>query len=73
MDVTTFVFFQMGEIEAAEEALNEANFMDIKNDEVWANLTVINVKMGNADEAKICYTKALEVISTKDKLYYFKN
>ncbi|VVC32793.1 Tetratricopeptide-like helical domain [Cinara cedri] len=51
---------KIGEIEAAEVALNEANFMDVKNDEVWAYLTVVNVEMGNVDEAKVCYTKALE-------------
>jgi Flp pilus assembly protein TadD len=48
-------------LEAAEEALNEANLMDVKNEEVWAYLTIVNIRMGNADEAKVCYTQALEV------------
>ncbi|KAL4091175.1 hypothetical protein QTP88_025912 [Uroleucon formosanum] len=51
---------EIGELETAESALNEANVMDIKNEEVWAYLTVVNIKMGNADEAKVCYMRALE-------------
>ncbi|XP_022180108.1 cilia- and flagella-associated protein 70-like [Myzus persicae] len=51
---------QIGELETAESALDEANVMDIKNEEVWAYLTVVNIKMGNADEAKMCYMRALE-------------
>jgi len=53
---------QIGEFETAESALNEANVMDIKNEEVWAYLTVVNIKMRNANEAKVCYIRALEVI-----------
>jgi len=53
---------QISEFETAESALNEANVMDIKNEEVWAYLTVVNIKMGNVSEAKVCYIRALEVI-----------
>ncbi|XP_027848014.2 uncharacterized protein LOC114127870 isoform X6 [Aphis gossypii] len=51
---------QISEFETAESALNEANVMDIKNEEVWAYLTVVNIKMGNVSEAKVCYIRALE-------------
>uniref|UniRef100_A0A2S2PLL8 Tetratricopeptide repeat protein 18 n=1 Tax=Schizaphis graminum TaxID=13262 RepID=A0A2S2PLL8_SCHGA len=51
---------KIGELETAESALNEANVMDIKNEEVWAYLTVVNIKMGNFGEAKVCYIRALE-------------
>lgn len=50
-------------MKTAESALDEANVMDIKNEEVWAYLTVVNIKMGNDDEAKVCYARALEVIT----------
>lgn len=49
-------------MKSAECALDEANFMDTKNEEVWAYLTVVNHEMGNIKESKICYKRALEVI-----------
>lgn len=52
----------MGDLETAEDALAKANVMDIKNEEIWEHLAVVNVKMGNVDEAKICYAQALKVL-----------
>lgn len=51
----------MGEVETAENVLNEANAMDVRDEEVWAYLTVVNIEMGNIKVAKICYQEALKV------------
>jgi len=51
----------MGEVETAENVLNEANAVDVRDEEVWAYLTMVNIKMGNTKIAKICYQEALKV------------
>jgi len=52
----------MGELETAEDALNEANIMDVMNEDIWAYLTVVNIKLGYLDAAKVCYEEALKVL-----------
>eukprot|EP00294_Goniomonas_avonlea_P015363 CAMPEP_0114552462 /NCGR_PEP_ID=MMETSP0114-20121206/7136_1 /TAXON_ID=31324 /ORGANISM="Goniomonas sp, Strain m" /LENGTH=1116 /DNA_ID=CAMNT_0001737337 /DNA_START=11 /DNA_END=3361 /DNA_ORIENTATION=+ len=52
--------FHMAQYQEAEEALAEANIMDSHNPEVWGWLAILNLKVGQIQEADTAYREALK-------------
>ncbi|OQV21201.1 putative Cilia- and flagella-associated protein 70 [Hypsibius exemplaris] len=50
--------YNLGEDELAEAALQEANYLDNRDAQVWGCLTLLNVRRGEAEVAERCYQAA---------------
>lgn len=57
---TGVLFLQKGDFIKAEECLNYANILDNRLAEVWGYLVLININLGAADQADMCYTQAIK-------------
>jgi tetratricopeptide (TPR) repeat protein len=53
-------YMRLGEYESAEEALNEANLLDIENPQVWGYLTVLCILMGRKNQALECLNEFIK-------------
>ena len=47
-------YLRLGEYESAEEALNEANLLDIENSELWAYITILCLRTARKNQALEC-------------------
>ncbi|XP_050525850.1 uncharacterized protein LOC126896802 [Daktulosphaira vitifoliae] len=48
---------KIGLVEIAKKVLSEANLMDNKNEEIWKELSLINIKLENTKQMNICYNE----------------
>ena len=57
----TCLYFQLGELSEAEDALAEANVLNNSDPEVWAYLSLVCLKTGRQLEAEQAYKYAIKV------------
>lgn len=54
------LYFYENDLLSAEECFNEANMKDNRYPEVWAYLTLVNLKLSRMHEAEQCYQQAIK-------------
>lgn len=54
------LYFQQNDLLSAEECFNEANMLDNRHSQVWAYLTLVNLKLNRMHESEQCYQQAVK-------------